>query len=69
MNEHDQEETDFGKHVIWRLIGSTITAFGGNEHGEIFLRTEKDGKADEFIVGKDENGEISLFEIEDKAQG
>lgn len=66
LTQAEQEEADFGEHVIWRLVGSKITAFGGNEKGEIFLSTEKGGQVSEFVIGKDENGEITLFEVENK---
>ena len=60
----EQSEVDYGNHLIWRLVGSKITMFGANASGEILLRTERDGETTELVVGKDENGEISLFEIE-----
>ena len=58
------DQADYGDHVIWRLVGSKITSFGGNDQGEIYLSTDK---GDEFIIGKDENGDISLFEVEKPA--
>lgn len=60
----EQSEVDYGDHVIWRLVGSTINAFGGNEKGEIFLSTVKNGEISEFIIGVDERGDIALFEVE-----
>lgn len=62
-NMTEQEEADFGEHVIWRLVGSTITAFGGNEKGEIFLSAKKGDVVSEFIIGLDENG-VALYEVE-----
>lgn len=56
-----EEQADYGNHVIWRLVGSTITSFGSNAAGEIYLSTNK---GDEFIIGKDEAGEVCLFEVE-----
>jgi hypothetical protein len=55
----NDDEANYAQHVIWRLVGSTIVAFGANEAGEILLSTDK---GDEFIIGKDEHGEITLFE-------
>ena len=60
----EQAEVDYGNHVIWRLVGSTISAFGGNDKGEIFLSTVKNGVVSEFIIGIDERGDIALFEVE-----
>lgn len=60
----EQSEVDYGEHMIWRLIGSTITMFGANANGEILLSTECAGVKIDLVVGKDELGEISLFEIE-----
>jgi hypothetical protein len=60
----EQAEVEYGKHLIWRLVGATITSFGANVNGEIYLSTIKDGKADAVIVGKDERGDIALFEAE-----
>lgn len=60
----EQAQADYGDNVIWQLLGSTIVAFGGNAAGEIFLSARKDGQVTEFIIGKDEQGEISLFEVE-----
>lgn len=64
LNPAEQAQADYGDNVIWQLLGSTIVAFGGNADGEIFLSARKDGKVTEFIIGKDEQGEISLFEVE-----
>jgi len=60
----EQAEVDYGQHLIWRMVGATITEFGANEAGEIYLRTEKNGRVDEVIVGKDERGDIALFEVQ-----
>lgn len=62
----EQAEVDYGEHLIWRLVGSKITSFGANENGEVFLRVEKDSKSIELIIGKDERGDICLYEIEHK---
>lgn len=59
--EHD--EVNFGKELAAGLIDSTIVSFGANEIGEIYLSTIKDGKITELIVGKDEEGEITLYEV------
>jgi len=58
------DDIEYGNHMIWRLVGSKITLFGSNANGEIFLETEKNGVITEVIIGKDEDGEVSLFEIE-----
>lgn len=60
----EHAEVDYGNHIIWRLVGSTITSFGGNEAGEIYFSTVKDGVATELIIGKDYRGDIALFEVE-----
>ena len=60
----DQAEVDYGENLIWRLVGSKVTTFGANVNGEIFLCTEKDGVKTEIIIGKDERGDIALFEAE-----
>lgn len=62
----EQAEVDYGEHLIWRLVGSTVTSFGANAAGEVFLSTVKDGVTNEVIIGKDEAGEITLFEVEKK---
>lgn len=59
----EQSEVDYGENLIWRLIGSTITMFGASADGEILLSTERNGVKIDLIVGKDELGEISLFEL------
>ena len=64
----DQAEVDFGEHLIWRLVGSKIVSFGANEAGEILLNTVRDGELTELIIGKDETGDIALFEVERKDQ-
>lgn len=63
----DQAEVDYGEHLIWRLVGSKIVTFGANNDGEILLITEKDGVPTELIIGKDENGDVTVFEIEQTA--
>lgn len=65
-NPAEQAEADYGNHLIWRLVGSTITSFGANEKGEIYLSTRKGDVRDEIIVGLDERGDIALFEVEQK---
>lgn len=60
----EQAEVDYGNHLIWRLVGSKITMFGANANGEILLRTERDGETTDLVIGKDETGEVALFEIE-----
>lgn len=62
----EQAEVDYGEHLIWRLVGATVTSFGANAQGEIFLSTMKNGVADEVIIGLDERGDIALFEVEKK---
>lgn len=64
-----QAEVDFGKELAAGLIDSTILSFGANELGEIYLSTIKDGKITELIVGKDEEGEITLYEVENGQGG
>lgn len=61
----EQAEVDYGEHVIWRLVGSTIVAFGANENGEIFLSARKGDDVTEFIIGVDERGDVALYEIEE----
>lgn len=62
----EQAEANYSENLIWRLVGSKITMFGCNVNGEIFLRTERDGALTEVVVGKDELGDICLFEVEKK---
>jgi len=64
----DHAEVEYGDHVIWNMVNSTIVAFGANEEGEIYLSTVKDGVLTEIIIGKDEDGEVSLFEVEKKEE-
>lgn len=45
------------------LVGARITSFGMNEAGEIFLTTDAGG---EFVITKDEQGAVALYEIERK---
>lgn len=59
-----QIEVDYGEQLIFRLVGATITMFGANANGEIFLCTERAGVATRVIVGKDELGEITLYEAD-----
>ena len=47
--------------AMWKLVGSQITAFGMNYDGEIVLTTNR---GHEFVIGKDEHGQIALYEIE-----
>lgn len=65
-NPAEQAEADYGENLIWRLVGSRITSFGANANGEILLAVEKNGEHTELVVGKDETGDICLFEIEKK---
>jgi hypothetical protein len=60
----DQSEIDYGEEIIFRLVGAKITMFGANGNGEIFLFTEREGVVTKVIIGKDEHGEITLFEAE-----
>lgn len=65
----EQAEVDYGNNLIWRLVGSKIVTFGANAAGEIFLIAEKtnaegESVTTEVIVGKDERGDIALFEVE-----
>lgn len=62
----EEEEVNYGQHLIWRLVGAKITMFGANAQGEIFLCTEKAGVKTEVIIGKDETGDTAVFEIEKK---
>ena len=65
----EQAEADYGDHVIWRLVGSTILQFGANDRGEILLVTRKGDEVSELIIGLDENGQdIALYEVEKKEQ-
>jgi len=63
-NRDEMEQVEYGQHVIFRLLGSTIAAFGSNERGEIFFAAVKNGERTEFVIGKDEAGELELFEVE-----
>lgn len=60
----EHSEVDYGQRLIWRLVGSRITVFGANANGEIFLSTEKNGIVSRIVIGKDDTGDISLYEIE-----
>ncbi len=64
-NRDEKEQIERGDNVIALLIGSTITAFGATSDGEILLVARKGGERVEFIIGKDEIGEITLYEVED----
>lgn len=68
MTPAEQAEVDYGNHLIWRLVGSRIKTFGANLEGEILLVAEKDGQIIDLIIGKDENGDIALFEVEKKEE-
>lgn len=60
-----EAEVQYGNELIADLIDSTITCFGANEKGEVYLSAIKDGKVTEIIVGKDEaTGDITLYEVE-----
>lgn len=61
--ETAQAEANYGEDLAWRLAGSTIAAIGSNDHGEIFLKVRKNGEVSEFVIGKDEQGEITLYEL------
>ena len=63
-NAAEHAEVDYGEHLIWRLVGARISTFGANADGEIFLCAEKDGVKTEVIIGKDERGDVALFEVE-----
>lgn len=60
----EQSEVDYGEHLIWRMVGSKIVMFGANAQGEIVLVTEKEGVRTEVVIGKDELGDVALFEVE-----
>ena len=60
----EQDEANFGEHAIWRLVNSTIIAFGASEKGEIFLSTRKRDQVAEFLIGVDERGDVALYEVE-----
>lgn len=62
----EKAESDYGEHLIWRLCGSTITSFGANAKGEIYLSTVKNGQPLELLVGIDERGDVALYEVEKK---
>jgi hypothetical protein len=64
----EQDEADYGEHVIWRLTGAQIVAIGGNEKGEIFLSVRKAGQVAEFVIGVDTDypSGVALYEIERK---
>jgi hypothetical protein len=63
-NAVEQAEVDYGEHLIWRLVGAKITMFGANANGEIILSTERDGVFTNLVIGKDDSGEVTLFEVE-----
>ena len=60
-NRDEADQVEYGQNVIFRLLGSTVTAFGATDKGEIFLQVTKDGVRSEFTIGKDSAGEIELF--------
>jgi hypothetical protein len=62
MNEDQplQDEADYAEHLLWRMTGSKITSIGANQDGEIYISTDR---GIEIVIGKDEQGEISLFEM------
>ena len=62
-NRDEQAEVDYGELVTAQLLGSTIAAFGATNTGEIFLVARKGDERHEFIIGKDEHGEIAIFEV------
>lgn len=65
LTDEQTDEVNYGKHLLWRMVGATVTALGGNEKGEIFLSTVKDGVSQEVIFAIDEKtGEIALYEVE-----
>jgi hypothetical protein len=64
QNPAEQAEVDYGEHIIFKLVGSRVVSFGANAAGEIFLQTEKNGQFTEVLIGKDERGDIALFEPE-----
>lgn len=60
----EQAEVEYGEHLIWRLVGAKIDTFGANADGDIYLSaTDKHGKPLELIIGKDERGDVALFEV------
>jgi hypothetical protein len=63
-NRAEKEELDYGTNVITQLLGATIVAFGATNDGEILLVARKDGQRLEFVIGKDESGDVALFEVE-----
>lgn len=64
-NRDEKSEIDYGALVVAQLLGATIVAFGATHDGEIFLLARKGDERHEFIIGKDENGEVSIFEVEE----
>lgn len=64
-NRDEKAEVDYGELVVSQLLGATIVAFGATHQGEIFLVAKKDDARHEFIIGKDEAGEVSIFEVEE----
>lgn len=61
----DSDQSEYCKRLIWRLVGSRVTMFGANATGEIFMSVEKDGDHTKLVIGKDESGEVTLYEIEE----
>jgi hypothetical protein len=64
LNGEKEQPDEYVEGVLNRLTGATIVAFGGNERGEIFLSTLKDGEPSEFILSGEEDGSVSLSEVE-----
>lgn len=60
----EQEQIDFGQVLIARLVGARIVAFGANQDGEVLIEAERDGETTKVIIGKDEDGELAVFEVE-----
>jgi hypothetical protein len=59
----DTQETNYADDPMWNLVGGTITSFGGNQAGELFMSVKKGEKVTEFIIGY-ENGEVTLYEAQ-----
>jgi hypothetical protein len=68
MNETNEtpegsDESDYAQHLLWRMTGSKITSIGVNQDGEVYISTDSGVRV---IVGKDEAGDVALFEILEK---
>lgn len=59
----EQAEVDFGQDLAASVINSTVVGFGANDAGEIYLAVEKDGKVLEIVIGKDEFGDVAVYEL------